>query len=63
MELQLGIFKFQGHHGTYIQSEKNQNMDPPPLIWQGETKFQMLLGMGRRPTVYGFRPTKPPWSG
>ena len=34
---------------TYIQSEKFKKRTP--LILQGETKFQMLLGMGQRPTV------------
>ena len=29
---------------TYIQSEKFKIWTP--LIWQGETKFQMLLGLG-----------------
>ena len=42
---------------TYIQSESFKNWTP--LIWQGITKFQMLLGLGRRPTVVGLRPTKP----
>ena len=30
----------------YIGSEKNKN--GPPLILQGETKFQILFGMGQR---------------
>ena len=33
---------------TYIRSEKFKK--GPPLIWRGETKFQTLLGLGRRPT-------------
>ncbi len=40
----------------YIRSEKFK-IQTPPLIWQEETKFQMLLGLGRRPTVVGQRPT------
>ncbi len=29
---------------TYIQFQKFKKW--PPLIWQGETKFKMLLGLG-----------------
>ncbi len=49
---------------------KNKKNGPPPLIWKGETKFQMLLGLGwsptvqvQRPKVQGWRPTKPPTEG
>ena len=26
-------------------------------VWQGETKFQIMLGLGRSPTVVGQGPT------
>ena len=34
-------------HSSDLKNLKNW---PPPLIWKGETKLQMLLGLGWRPT-------------
>ncbi len=32
----------------YLEIVFKNSKNEPPLIWQGETKFQMLLGLGRR---------------
>ena len=44
-------------HNNLRASHLKKIIKGTPLIWQGETKFQMPLELGRSPTVVGHRPT------